>query len=129
MSQQEATSGGIGFDAWLMLRQRSETAFEKHRRKCLDSVVKQSPVEQQRRLNGLLFQSQVARELAESPLQSTMQASAAMWSIFDELREKLGDLKQMCTTGSISKGKTDGAVSNKKAKILPLAMRSRGSAG
>jgi len=84
-----ALSFEFDFDEWRLLHDRDPEAFECRRRQWVDQIIDSAPVEQRRRLRGLMFQVDMERRRAANPVDSCMRISALMWDRFGELKSHL----------------------------------------
>ena len=83
------------FDEWADLARRDAQAFEERRVRCIESFIRQAPLEHQRRLRGLQFRIDLERVRARTPLGACVRLSTLMWSSLageGGLRERLGQL-------------------------------------
>lgn len=67
------------FDDWADLARRDPVGFESARRKVLESLIESAPPARRRRLEGLQWQIDRERELADNPLSACLRLSSMMW--------------------------------------------------
>lgn len=77
------------FDHLAELAQTDPDQFEALRAELLEQCVQCAPPAMHRRLRGLVFELNAARQTAASPLASCLDASGRMWQSFDALRVQL----------------------------------------
>ncbi len=77
------------FDELAELARTDPASFEARREALLEQCVLSAPPAMRRRLRGLVFELNMARESAASPLASCLDASGRMWQSFDTLRMQL----------------------------------------
>lgn len=80
------------FDEWMTLNQNDPEAFERRRQELIEATIQAAPEEQQRRLKGVMFQVEMERRKAATPLDACMKVSSMMWEKFDEMRVNLNAL-------------------------------------
>jgi len=77
------------FDELAELASTDPEQFEVLRAQLLEQCVQCAPPSMHRRLRGLVFELDAARQTAASPLASCLDASGRMWQSFDALRVQL----------------------------------------
>jgi hypothetical protein len=92
--QLKVGSTDINFDAWMELYKSDPEEFERCRKAVIQSVIKATPKQHQRRLKGLQFQIDMERRRSDSALQSCMRISSMMWDKFDDMRTTLRNMKE-----------------------------------
>lgn len=83
------------FEYWAALAEGDPRAFEQARKDVLSSVIEAAPADSQRRLNGLQWQIDQARDRAETPMAACLKISGMMWDTVlgeDGLVERLEEL-------------------------------------
>lgn len=83
----------FNFTEWQTLYQDDPVAFERKRKEWVESTIASAPDEYQRRLKGLMFKVDVARDRSKSPVQSCLEISKMMWNSATDLRTFLDELQ------------------------------------
>ncbi len=67
------------FDAWMQLAKDNPEAFEKQRRKAIESILCDSSGYTRKRLEGLQWQIDSVRQTADNPMVACLKISQMMW--------------------------------------------------
>ena len=105
------------FDQWASLARQDPRAFESARRQVLQSLIESAPPAQRQRLEGLQWQIDRERELADNPMSSCFKISSLMW---DKVLGKNGlvdNLEQLCGVKPIR------TQPSQQAAVLPFVRR------
>ncbi len=84
------------FDEWVNLARQDPRAFESARRQVLQSLIASAPAAQRQRLEGLQWQIDRERELADNPMSSCFKISSLMWDKVLGENGLVDNLEQLC---------------------------------
>lgn len=82
----------LDFEFWMQLAKEDPESFERRRQERVAQLIEQAPSEQRRRLQGLQWQIDQARKLANGPIAACMAISNMMWDSLHELNEQQHEL-------------------------------------
>jgi hypothetical protein len=91
LGNQDSRIVPIDFDKLRYLASNKPEAFERYREELYQQAIEQAPIELQRRLKGVQFRINMARQGARSPLSSCMRLSEMMHDSFVELQLALAN--------------------------------------
>ena len=80
------------FDQLLLMAKSDPEAFESQRKEMCESLIDQAPEQYKRRLRGIQFQIDMAREKSPSSMASCVKISQMMHESFDKLSGALNEL-------------------------------------
>jgi len=80
------------FDELILMAKSDPEGFELHRKELCEALINDAPEEYQRRLRGIQFQIDMAREKAPSPIASCVKISQMMHESFAKLSGALTEL-------------------------------------
>lgn len=98
------TIDAFDFDQMKTLAESDPTALEDARKSAIESLIDSAPEKYRRRLRGLQFQIDMAREKAKTPMASCIAISNMMHDSFDDLKHSLNELAEAGATLSSSLG-------------------------
>ena len=108
----------FAFDHWASLARHDPRAFEAARRDLLQSLIESVPLTQRRRLEGLQWQIDCARERTDNPMASCIKVSNMMWD------KVLGEGGLVDNLEQLSGVKPISARMHRQASVLPFKRRS-----
>ena len=91
LDSQDSRIAPIDIDKLKRLPSNHTEAFERYREELYQQTIEQAPIELQRRLKGIQFKINMARQGARSPLTSCMRLSEMMHDSFVELKLALAN--------------------------------------
>ena len=89
--QYKSRSTPLDFDKLAALATNDPEAFERYRQKLYQKAIEQAPIELQRRLKGMQFRINTAREHSNNGLSSCLKMSAMMHDSLAELQLALAN--------------------------------------
>ncbi len=105
------------FDYWSRLAQEDPATFEEQRSDLLEEFILEAPPDLRRRLRGLQWQVDQARERSGTPLGACLRLSKMMW---DSVLGERGLLESMQSLGDSSEQLSE---EKQTADILPFKSR------
>lgn len=111
----------MNWDAWRELAQNNPAEFEVRRKAALEAVINSATPSHQRKLRGLQFRIDLAREHSKHPLGAAIKIHSMMWAEFTELQKALNELREQLNGKSTSLA--PAVAQTRTAQVLPFRPR------
>lgn len=127
-NQQNSDQYHPNFEELLNLAKNDPAQFEVKRLEYIELFFTKVPDEKQRRLRGLQWQIDQARQLARTPMASCLNIMNQMWDSLSKLNDEQRTLSELATTPSAATQKpatyfTAVTDNSRKGEIIPFPTR------
>lgn len=109
----------MNWDAWRELAQNNPQEFEVRRKQVIDNAIASASPSHQRKLRGLQFRVDMAREHSTHPLGAVVKIHSMMWTEFMELQKALNELRHCLNGTAVAHQETQ----QRTAQVIPFRAR------